>query len=284
MPFQTTTKLGYSFPTSHEGITTPVRDVQLQKSLKMEEIKPKNAVFTNVPLPDRNSRKIQHPLQDILETSRNEINSFVLELPSSTKTNTDKTTKTTLMPISSRTRGTKRNRAVSNEEEEYHNTSHCHTNSSSTYNTPIPNKTIFFSPAGSVKKNVLQSTPVSVLKDTNLNKNGKLLKFDKAKILKGENKENMVQSQHNDSDYDHLACHAENILRMAVDSTMLGSTFNSSFSSINDSITGKKDILEEDCDKSIIELLKSKRNNLLKKLQATRIEISAEDLKNAVSG
>jgi catabolite regulation protein CreA len=282
MPPQLPTKLEYSFPTAQT--TTPVRDGQLQKGLKLEERKPKNAIFTNVPLLDGQARKIHHPLQDILEISRNEISNFVLELPSHSKKNTDKTTKTAQMPISSRTRGTKRNRAVSKEEEDHHNTSHCYANSSSNYNTPIPNKTIFFSPAGSVKRNALQSTPVSVLKETNLNRNGKFLKFDKAKILMGENKENNVQSQHNDSDYDNLACHAENILRMAVDTTMLGSTFNSSFSSINDSIIGKKDITEEDCDRSVIELLKSKRNNLLKKLQATRIEISAEDLKNAVSG
>lgn len=85
--------------------------------------------------------------------------------------------------------------------------------------------------------------------------------------------------EHQDSD--HLACHAHNILRMAVDSTMLGSTFNSSFSSVNDSLYGRRDFLDEDLDKSILEI-KAKQTNLLQKNKAKRIEINADDLENVL--
>lgn len=63
------------------------------------------------------------------------------------------------------------------------------------------------------------------------------------------------EEDHDDSDYDHLACHADNIMRMAVDSTMLGSTFNSSFSSsFSNSFdhTGK-DFFDKEAKKSILE-------------------------------
>lgn len=62
---------------------------------------------------------------------------------------------------------------------------------------------------------------------------------------------------HEDSDYDHLACHADNIMRMAVDSTMLGSTFNSSFSSsFSNSFTNEntgKDFFDKEAKQSILD-------------------------------
>lgn len=83
---------------------------------------------------------------------------------------------------------------------------------------------------------------------------------------------------------DPLACHADNIMRMAMDSTMLGSFYNNSFSSTfsnlaDDSIAGRKyaDIL--DCDKSIPDC----KGPVLAKLRAQKIEISAEELQNAVN-
>ncbi|RLV94186.1 hypothetical protein JA1_001997 [Spathaspora sp. JA1] len=60
---------------------------------------------------------------------------------------------------------------------------------------------------------------------------------------------------------DHLACHADNILRMAVDSTMLGSTIEYTF---NDSINEKTPGL------------------MLSK--ATKVEINADELIAAVNG
>lgn len=57
-----------------------------------------------------------------------------------------------------------------------------------------------------------------------------------------------------DSDYDLLACHADNIMRMAVDSTMLGSTFNSFSSSFSNSfMESGKDFLDKEAKRTILE-------------------------------
>ncbi|KAG7195080.1 uncharacterized protein KQ657_004196 [Scheffersomyces spartinae] len=100
---------------------------------------------------------------------------------------------------------------------------------------------------------------------------------------------------------DKLACHANNIMRMAVDSTMLGSTFNASLSShYDDSIVNILQQLlmllphdgfafvpeTEDADKSLIETMKLKwgkkgRYNLDSN-RASRVEINEDDLKAAV--
>lgn len=85
---------------------------------------------------------------------------------------------------------------------------------------------------------------------------------------------------------DPLACHADNIMRMAMDSTMLESFCNNSISSnfsnlLDDSIVGKRppEIYE---DKSISEHTK-KPTSVLDPQRARKVEISAEDLENAVN-
>lgn len=81
------------------------------------------------------------------------------------------------------------------------------------------------------------------------------------------------------STQDPLACHAENIMRMAMDSTMM-SSFNNSFSSTfsnlhEDSILGKR---YHNKDNSLIG-----RAPVLDKQRSTLVEISALDLEQAVS-
>lgn len=68
---------------------------------------------------------------------------------------------------------------------------------------------------------------------------------------------------------DPLACHAENIMRMAMDTTAFGS-FNNSFSSTF------SNMLDED---SFI----AKKGPSLNKDKATRIEINAQDLETAIN-
>ncbi|EGW31486.1 uncharacterized protein SPAPADRAFT_51493 [Spathaspora passalidarum NRRL Y-27907] len=80
------------------------------------------------------------------------------------------------------------------------------------YEEPITPKHARITPSTTPKS----STPVAILKQAQ----------------KG------ISADYDDSDYDHLACHADNILRMAVDSTMLGSTLGS-ITFANDSIYEK---------------------------------------------
>lgn len=100
-----------------------------------------------------------------------------------------------------------------------------------------------------------------------------------------------------ESSYDQLACHADNILRMAVDSTLLGSSYNGSILSNysiggpNDSMSGvlsrkklnSNDIFDDnDPEKSLLEIRKA-RWNFLSRERATKIEINAEEI-NKVLG
>ncbi|OBA21314.1 hypothetical protein METBIDRAFT_179786 [Metschnikowia bicuspidata var. bicuspidata NRRL YB-4993] len=81
---------------------------------------------------------------------------------------------------------------------------------------------------------------------------------------------------------DPLACHANNIMRMAMDSTMLGSfcndTISSSFSNVVDEsipgAAGERSFGEDDV---------ARRAPSLRFLGATKVEISAHDLEMAVS-
>lgn len=282
--------MSYSLPYKQPNKSTNVsRDFQLQQDLKINQAKPKPAVISKVPL-KIDHKQTRHPLDDLIIKSKLAIDNYELDLPADFQDDPLFTSPT--KPIATRTRGTKRRNYDNIEEADYDdvNTSYFQANSSSVMNTPVRNKTIFFSPAGNKQATTKASTP---LKEIQLNHKrsliditkGKLLKMDKAKIIKEstEDKEN-TQDDVDESDYDHLACHAHNILRMAVDSTMLGSTFNSSFSSVNDSILDKNNnILDEDLDKSVLEMVKSRKNNLLQKNLATKFEISADDLKNVLS-
>ena len=311
------TMLQYHFPSASE-VRVPLnlpREVLLSKNLKIEaEQKPKAPLYTNTPISksfNTNEQEYENPLNDILQESRKLINAYVLAYPETKESEQQpapnpKKNRSRKSSSKKKIRGTKRTR-LQNEsslEEVIQEKQNLPEQDSSACNTPIPNKTIYFSPSGSSKKkhqNLLQSTPVSVLKEATLNlqKSNKVLKIDKAtlvtKLQEESQKENfLAEATADDSEYDDLACHADNILRMAVDSTMLGS-FNGSISSsfsntfANDSVLGIKmrkkypDILDDDiADKSLLEL-RSSRWNTLDRMKASKIEINAEDLQAAVN-
>lgn len=88
-----------------------------------------------------------------------------------------------------------------------------------------------------------------------------------------------------DVSQDPLACHAGNIMRMAMDSTMMDSFCNHSFSStfsnlIEESVLGKNNA---DGDDSVLERLKSWPKSSLDPKRAKKIEISAEELHSAIN-
>lgn len=99
-----------------------------------------------------------------------------------------------------------------------------------------------------------------------------------------ENVEKLAEFE-DDNVSDPLACHAENIMRMAMDTTMFSfgnNSFSLTFSNLaDDLVLGKKypDILE--ADKSLGET--QKPVSMLATKKAQKIEISAEELEEAVS-
>lgn len=231
-------------------------------------------------------------------------------------------------------RGTKRTLHFEQHEAENNNAEDIHSHSFIgsrvvSTGTPLESKSGFFSPAGKVpslqKKlslvSLLQSTPVKKV-FTPLNK---MLKTNLAVIVNTEkqpiqiysdlksvpmsdeetvrNEQQPAEDSDSDSDdsEDKLACHANNIMRMAVDSTMLGSTFNASLSShYDDSVINILQQLlmllphdgfafvpeTEDADKSLIETMKmkwgKKGKRSLDSNRASRIEINEDDIKAAV--
>lgn len=312
--------LAYSFPAYKEEakLKGVPRDANLTKNLSFDTKSFSSSHwFTGDPLTkkfkkeDLTSASPVDPLDGILAESRQAMSLYVVSLPyadkpknqdqkkkESTPRTPSKVSKPTAVPLSA---SKKRIRQDLGETSPAY-PQHSGINKSSTNRTPIPNKTIFFSPSGSAKKqasNVTQSTPISVLKEAQLNfrkSNQNLNRHLKTVGAEKAEKAEVVKQQDavDDSDYDHLACHADNILRMAVDSTMLGSSFNGSFSSTffaggaDDSIaalTRKDDIFhDDDADKSLLEGLKNRWNSrTLAKLRATKIEINADDLNKAVN-
>ncbi|KAK6462243.1 hypothetical protein DFJ63DRAFT_313385 [Scheffersomyces coipomensis] len=301
--------LDYNFPSKYEISNSHLlipRDILLQKYLKLDDIpKPRAPIVVSKPLGhDDKSFNLVDPLQDLLNEQASFLSSYKLQFPTKTvkkqvKIRSSKASKKEI-PTTKNERGVKRSRVPSAEEPARSNEI-SRQQSSSVHNTPIPNKTIYFSPSGPSKQT---STPVSVLKEVQLNNqrsNKKILKFDKALVL---NKADIVpqpqienqQCEADDSDYDHLACHADNILRMAVDSTMLGSTLNGSFSSMSSNTFANDSVLEvahkqkypdfltdeNDADSSVLEGLKAKW--LSNSLSRAKVEINADDINAAVNG
>ncbi|KAK6200366.1 uncharacterized protein RJT21DRAFT_43499 [Scheffersomyces amazonensis] len=308
------TSLEYWYPSKYEVSSSHLlipRDVLLQKYLKMDDIPKERApIVLDKPLvtSGNSSKSIHDPLSDLLFEQAAIVNNYKLAYPTKITKKSTKQVKIGHSTISTTTtkkeRGVKRVRNQDKNEKE-NSSSPTVSHPSSVHNTPIPNKTIYFSPSGPSKQT---STPVSVLKEVQLNNqrsNKKLLKFDKALVVNKTDNPTSLQSSKpkhqptaNDSDYDHLACHADNILRMAIDSTLLGSTLNGSFSSLfsntfaNDSVldasTKKRYpdfLVDVDDEASILEGLKAKWDSTtLMKSRATRIDINADELRAAVDG
>lgn len=216
---------------------------------------------------------MNNPLQDILLDHKQKISHYQLSLPFSKPKESAKNS-------ISKDRTKKRIRQPKYEVDKENV---CSTPISKRQQMPSPSVT------KSKRTNITLSTPVTTLGLMNENKinisDSRQKKMTNKKLGKKRNKEK-------NTDYDNLACHADNIMRMAVDSTMLGSTFSFSFSNtFNDSTVmlskkkGEYDIYNEDDegDRSVLEILRSKRKNGLNKLKAFKIDINAEDLQAAVN-
>lgn len=283
--------LDYSFPQPYHPSTINFHghipsDIILSKNLKIsDDPKPTQPKYSKVPISTKfiTNGPIEDPLDEILKQSRRIIENYKLEFPTQSKTNTIATPKKSPTGSHTSTRS-KRKRQTSYENNSELIKQDIENNApTSNLNTPVPNKTIFFSPTGSAKRELKQSTPVSVRKEASLNHQKsarKLLKLDKASAHKDWKSE----ESHPEDSYDELACHADNILRMAIDSTMLGSTFDGSFS-INNTFANYS-VLDDrdDHDKSVIELLQARSDRKVNKPQPIKIEINADDIDAAVNG
>lgn len=322
----TSVNLGYNFPSIDESdidfASHLPRDALLNKNLRLEMLPhSKEPYYSKSPITKCYDAKLTNneindsPLYEILVDNQENIKNYQLELPFTGNSNKDSKTNSKPNDLESKNRGIKRPRQTI--EENVGETNNVQTQPSSVYKTPILNKTIFFSSSASSKKknstNLLQSTPVSDIGDASGMKSNILLaklkavKMDKAEflnlpikptaektsIIRHDNPEE--ESVGMTSDYDHLACHAGNIMRMAVDSTMLGSSYNESFSPTfnntfggNDSILGLQsrkrynDFFDDEADKSLIETMKSRWNSGLNRMKAKVIDINADELQQAV--
>lgn len=321
--------LGYNFPSIDESDTEFAghlpRDILLNKNLKLEEIPlEKDPYYSKSPITKFYDAKVSNdgindsPLYQILAKNQKYVKQYQLELPfTRSAAEYSETTSNTKQDIDTESinRGVKRPRQTRDENVREINDNQ--TQPSSIYKTPIPNKTIFFSSSASSKKknstDLLQSTPVSDIgeklgkKSNTLLAKLKALKMDKAEFLNlpiKSSTDKVTTIRHDTaqeestemvSDYDHLACHANNIMRMAVDSTMLGSSYNESFSpgfnntfGGNDSILGLlsrkryNDFFDDEADKSLIESMKPRWNSGLDRMKTKIVDINAEELQQAV--
>ncbi|KAG7663246.1 uncharacterized protein J8A68_003246 [[Candida] subhashii] len=294
--------LDYSFPKPYQHsrhnyhVSGIPSDIILSKNLKIsDEPTPTAPKYSKIPISKifRTNTLSEDPLDNILEQSKRIISNYKLELPYKVQSDNASTPKKNNDTAQQTTIRSKRKRQISQDDKIEILKNEIENATSSKLNTPIPNKTIFFSPSSSVKRDLKQSTPVSVRNDAQLNMerpSKKFLRLDKAIVVKDhQQKETGDQVEYHseevdDSHYDELACHADNILRMAVDSTMLGSTFDGSFS-INNTFANYS-ILDDkdDYDRSVLEILQSRQERRLDKSKFINIEINADDIKAAVHG
>lgn len=303
--------LGYSFPERNIG-PGDAFDTS-RKNLKLDEVpkatKPKRS---NRPV-SRGRRLAVHLtgeddfMQDLLLQSQEEVNSYDMKLPYSNYVKSFKKAQVSTgkrdvlrgfyrLPNDKPTIKDRTAAAVSKQ-----------------YNTPEHKKTRNFLSSSPHNSNgrLQQSTPVSASKvDSKLytitDSRQKARKFDRPDLLELPLKHDPVPLTNNDYEpkqpYNHydevsvedpLACHAGNILRMAIDTTMF-SSYNDSFSStfnntfgINDNVPrsqlrkrGNYD--NDENEKSILDLMNGRCNNELNLNYATKVEINAEDLQEAI--
>lgn len=296
--------LPYNFPRplSEEPETKSLtRDAQISKNLQLEKTpaivcpvqvqEPYVKVFSNSSSPESLCIPKDDAIDDILRESKNQIEAYSLDLPY-TKMFETETKPSTPRKIRSNDEvptsiGKKRSWNVLDKVEQRQLDLANNVTIFGDNKTPTLKSVYQIEPSSSAKKSkgLRQSTPVSDLKNpilrnkVSFNLKNTVLRVETAKLSEEDEEETST---------DPLACHAENIMRMAMDSTMLGS-FNNSFSStfsnlLEDSILGKKypDVFHDhdDPDKSLV---KKKRSSLLDKQRATKVEISASDLQDAVN-
>lgn len=252
------TSLNYTYPIydANEIDYNIPREVLLSQTLKlprsMRVSKPMSFNIRNA-ITDKSQRLTIDPLEELLTQSRNQISKFMEE---------------SQQEIEGLSKSPIFQQLKIQKHPENNSKLHIITNVSNK-STPITNKTVYFSPLGKAIKRI--STPVVVAKDlhqlmrrkSSRNLKQKLLRMDQASLVSfgkyqiPQYNDDPANFNEDNSDYDLLACHADNIMRMAVDSTMLGSTFNSSFSSsfsnsfVND--MNGKDFFDQEAKKTILE-------------------------------
>ncbi|KAL7665710.1 hypothetical protein ABC855_g1303 [[Candida] zeylanoides] len=294
-------ELGYRFPQPLK-MTIPTTQPRSRESLLMETLAIDSPVspiapdYLNMAITrsfrtDMTTASLPDPLEEIIATSKQLIGEYQLGLRFGVVSATAKeaTPPSADTVWDTPTRGTKRTRDVQPQDRD--------TNTSFYANTPISAKAPGFpSSAGNRKQNV---TP-ALSKKPSLQR---LLKTDFASLseykdtsatvplastpVKGTSTTAASASTEDavESSYDQLACHADNILRMAVDSTMLGSSYNTSLLSNyslgpNDSMNGimARGAHHGDPDRSLLELKRARRS-MLSIEKATKFEINADDIK-----
>lgn len=238
-----------------------------------------------------NTASLPDPLEEIITTSKQLIGEYQLGLRFGIASATAKAATPRLADAvwDTPTRGTKRTRDVQPQDRD--------ATTSFYANTPISTKAPGFPSLSGNRKQTL--TP-AILKKPSLQR---LLKTDFASLseykdtsateplastpVKGTLNSAAPASTEDvaESSYDQLACHADNILRMAVDSTMLGSSYNTSLLSNyslgpNDSMNGvmARGAHHGDPDRSLLELKRARRS-MLSIEKAAKFEINADDIK-----
>lgn len=275
--------LDYSFPSRNQfddirkGLLLP-RDALILQNLTLERMpQAKDPVRVAQPIQKTfSSQRQEDPLEALYEKSKNIIDSYTESMmQNSLSTNILTTTGGKKLLPSKQI-----DEAFVEKPQGYHF-------------SPSAGKTLYFSPKFTKKTNTTlpQSTPEN--KDVTRRKldfgtqgQSKMRKVDLLQLSskKSATAVQIYEDSQQEPEEDYLACHAGHILRMAMDTTLLGSSYNSSMNSsfgFNDSILGsKRNILDLEGEESITRSLKREHN--LNTNKATKVEISAEDLKNAI--
>lgn len=271
--------LPYSFPkaVSEEPDISPSKEAQVSQNLLLERqwvkmspeqsTEPYVKTFSNSNTPKSIIIPVEDPLDDILAESHQEMGRYTMVLPD---TKTPELAKLHSKPSHSLLLNRKRSRNILE---------------------PISQRQLDSSNNASVYSGTSKSPTrhsVRVLSSTLKKPNLREPTSERESTKKSSNSEKLEVDDANKSMGDPLACHADNIMRMAMDSTMLGSFYNNSFSSTfsnlaDDSVLGRKypDILGES-DRSLTD--HRAPPPMLARLRAQKIDISAADLQEAVNG
>lgn len=276
--------LDYSFPSRKQfddirkGLLLP-RDALILQNLTLERMpQAKDPVRVTQPIQKTfSSQRQDDPLEALYEKSKNVIDSYTESMQNALSSNT-----------ATATGGKKLLSTKKIEDSFVEKTQGYHF-------SPSAGKTLYFSPKFTKKASTTlpQSTPDT--KDATRRKldfstqgQSKMRKVDilqlSGKKTAASGPVQIYEDSQPETEEDNLACHAGHILRMAMDTTLLGSSYNSSMNSsfgFNDSILGsKRNIHDLEGEESITRSLKREHN--LNTNKATKVEISAEDLNNAI--
>lgn len=234
--------------------------------------------ISNSSTPESLSISLSDPIDDIFRESKQHIDSYEIALPCFDQEE-HKITVPQDEIYSSSPRNTKRKgRGILEPIDQPHAEQLANISfSNSELKTPTKNAYDSLGASSSKKQrsNVDQMTPVAGSNDIIAKRIHQML-------------ENPREVGEEDTSQDPLACHAGNIMRMAMDSTMMDSFCNHSFSStfsnlVDDSGLGRGNLEGDDPDRSILERLRAWPKSSLDPKRAKKIEISAEELHSAIN-